>query len=195
MTTYTIRNDDTSARTVLIEHPLRPGWSLNPNDTKPDETTSNIYRFLVAVGAKGSTTFVVRESAPANATFYLNSLTDDQLTLFVNAKSIGATVEAALRKIVQQKGAIGLLQAQINEHDAQTKKIFADQDRLRENLKALKGTPEERALTQRYTQQLADEETQLDNLKRESADLQAKHDQAQKDLDDMIQNLSMDVEI
>lgn len=62
-------------------------------------------------------------------------------------------------------------------------------------MKALKGTPEERELTQRYTKQLADQETQLDNLKRESADLQAKHDEAQKELDNMIENLSMDVDI
>ena len=193
--TYTIRNDDTSGRTVLIEYPVRSGWTLNPNDTKPDETTSSVYRFRVAVGAKGSTTFVVRELAPTSSSVYLTNITNDQLTYFVNAKSINPAVEAAVRKIILQKGAVGLLQTQINEHDAQTKKIFADQDRLRENLKALKGTPEERALTQRYTQQLSDEETQLDNLKRESADLQTKRDQAQKDLDDMIQNLSMDVEI
>lgn len=62
-------------------------------------------------------------------------------------------------------------------------------------MKALKGTPEERALTQRYTQQLADQETQLDNLKRESGNLAAKHDEAQKELDNMIQSLSMDADI
>ncbi len=27
--TYTVRNEDTSARTLIIEHPLRPGWSLS----------------------------------------------------------------------------------------------------------------------------------------------------------------------
>ena len=27
-TTYTVRDDDTTPRVVLVEHPLRPGWSL-----------------------------------------------------------------------------------------------------------------------------------------------------------------------
>ncbi|MFZ0431609.1 MAG: hypothetical protein WAL86_02850, partial [Candidatus Acidiferrales bacterium] len=56
----------------------------------------------------------------------------------------------------------------------------------------LKGSPEERALTQRYTQQLNDQETRLDALQKESADLQSKRDAAQSQLDQMIQDLSMD---
>ncbi|HXN27975.1 MAG TPA: hypothetical protein VN902_12690 [Candidatus Acidoferrales bacterium] len=55
-------------------------------------------------------------------------------------------------------------------------KIYNDQQRLRENLKVLQGSAEERALTQRYTQQRADQETRLETLQRESADLQTKRD-------------------
>lgn len=193
--TYKIRNDDTSGRTVLIEHPVKPGWSLNPNDTKPDETTFNVYRYRVSVGAKGSTEFTVRESVPSEQRYLISDVTDDQVTFFLNAKSINSAVEAALRKIIAQKAAVGALQAEITRRDQETKKIFSDQDRLRENLKALKGTPEERALTQRYTQQLADEETQLDTLKRESADFQTRHDEAKKQLDDMIQSLNLEADI
>jgi hypothetical protein len=193
--TYKIRNDDTLRRTVLIEHPLKPGWSLNPNDAKPDETTSNVYRYRVSVGAKGSTEFTVRESIPSEARYVISDVTDDQVTFFLNTKSINPAVEAALRKIIAQKAAVGALQAEITRRDQETKKIFSDQDRLRENLKALKGTPEERALTQRYTQQLADEETQLDTLKREAADFQTRHDEAKKQLDDMIQSLNLEADI
>jgi hypothetical protein len=194
-TTYKIRNDDTSGRTVLIEHPLKPGWSLNPTDAKPDETTSAVYRYKVAVGAKGSTEFVVRESMPNFARYMISDITDEQVAFFLNAKSINPTVEAALRKTISQKAVVAGLQAEITNRDQETKKIFADQDRLRENLKALKGTPEERALTQRYTQQLADEETRLDTLKKETADFQTKRDAAKKQLDDMIEGLNLEAEI
>ena len=53
----------------------------------------------------------------------------------------------------------------------------------------------ERALTQRYTQQLADQETRLEAIQRESADFQSKRDQAQSDLDAMIENLSLDANL
>jgi uncharacterized protein (DUF342 family) len=62
-------------------------------------------------------------------------------------------------------------------------------------LKALKGSPEERALTQRYTQQLADQETRLEALQKETQDFQTKRDQAQDELDKMIQSLSLDVRL
>ncbi|HXX46385.1 MAG TPA: carboxypeptidase regulatory-like domain-containing protein [Candidatus Acidoferrales bacterium] len=194
-TVYTVRNDDTTPRTVLIEHPLRTGWLLAGDNAKPDETTSAVYRFRVKVDPKDSTIFAVRESRPLESTYQLTNLTDDQIKLFLQQKSISPEIEAAFRKIVEQKNRVAAVDAEISSRDDETQKIYDDQQRLRENLKALKGTAEERALTQRYTQQLADQETRLRALQRESADLQEKRDKAQAELDQMIQTLSLDATI
>jgi len=191
-TVYTVRDDDTSRRTVLIEHPLRPGWRIAESGPKPDETTSDVYRFRLGVDPKATASLVVREAKPLEANFALTNLTDDQIKLFVQQKSISPEIEAAFRKIVEQKNRVDALDKEVMDRDDQTQKIYDDQQRLRENLKALKGSAEERALMQRYTQQLADQETRLDTLKRESADFQAKHDQAQAELDRMIEELSLD---
>jgi chromosome segregation ATPase len=110
-------------------------------------------------------------------------------------KSINADIEAAFHQIVEQKTRVAALEDEISKRDDETKKIYDDQQRLRENLKALKGSAEERLLTQRYTQQLNDQETRLSTLERESADLQAKHDQAQADLDKTIEALTLDATI
>ena len=37
--TYTIRNEDTSQRTLIIEHPARPGWNLSRDTLHPEETS------------------------------------------------------------------------------------------------------------------------------------------------------------
>jgi hypothetical protein len=194
-TSYTVRDDDTTPRTVLIEHPLRTGWLLAGDNFKPDETTSAVYRFRVKVDPKDSATLVVRESRPLESTFALTNLTDDQIKFFLQQKSISPQIEAAFRKIVEQKNRVAAVDAEISSRDDETQKIYDDQQRLRENLKALKGSAEERALTQRYTQQLADQETRLQTLQHESADLQDKREQAQSDLDRMIQTLSLDATI
>jgi hypothetical protein len=194
-TVYTVRNDDTTPRTVLIEHPLRTGWLLAADNTKPDETTSSVYRFRVKVDPKDSTIFAVRESRPLESTYQLTNLTEDQLKLFLQQKAISPEIEAAFRKIVEQKNRVAAVDAEIMSRDDETQKIYDDQQRLRENLKALKGSAEERALTQRYTQQLADQETRLQTLQRESADLQEKRDKEQAELDQMIQTLSLDATI
>jgi hypothetical protein len=191
-TIYTARNDDTTRRTVLVEHPLRPGWKIAGNGPKPDETTSNLHRFRVTVDPKATATLDILESEPIENTFQLTNLADDQIAVFLQARSINPEIEAAFRRIVEQKKHVGALAVEISNRAAEIKRIYDDQQRLRENLKALKGSAEERALTQRYTQQLADQETRLDTLKRESADFQTKHDQAQAELDKMIEELSLD---
>lgn len=192
-TTYTVRDDDTTPRTVLIEHPLRVGWKLAGGTPKPEETTSNLYRFRVSVKSKETSKLEVGESEPLDTRYEISNVTDDQITLFLRQKSINAEVEAALRKIVEQKNRVAALDAEISRRNNEKQKIYDDQQRIRENLKALKGSPEERALTQRYTQQLADQETRLETLQKETQDFQTKRDQAQDDLNTMIQNLSLDV--
>jgi hypothetical protein len=191
-TSYIIRNDDTTPRTVLIEHPLRAGWTLSESGPKPEETTSTSYRFRETIEPKATSKFTVRESSPLDARFQLTNLTDDQITVFLQQKSINPEIEAAFHTIVAQKDKVASLDAEIARREAETTKIYDDQQRLRENLKALKGSAEERALTQRYTQQLSDQETRLETLQRESADFQAKRDQAQSELDDVIESLSLD---
>jgi hypothetical protein len=191
-TNYTIRDDDTTPRSVLIEHPLRDGWVISEGGPKPEETTSSAYRFRQSIEPKATAKFTIRESKPLEARFELTNLTDDQITLFIQQKSINPEIESAFRKIVEQKNRIAALDAEITRREDETQKIYDDQQRLRENLKALKGSAEERALTQRYTKQLADQETRLETIQHESADFQSKRDQAQADLDAMIANLTFD---
>ena len=47
--------------------------------------------------------------------------------------------------------ALSKLQLEITNRQKDIDRIVKDQDRLRENMKALRGTPEEKALLQRYT--------------------------------------------
>jgi hypothetical protein len=191
-TTYTVRDDDTTPRVVLLEHPMRVQWKIAADGPKPEETAAGAYRFRLTVEPKAAATLTVRESKPLESSFDLTNLTGDQIKVFVQQRSINPEAEAAFRKIIEQKDRVAALEDEISRRDDETKKIYDDQQRLRENLKALKGSAEERALTQRYTQQLADQETRLDTLKRESSDLQTKHDQAQAELDKMVQDLALD---
>jgi hypothetical protein len=194
-TTYTVRDDDTTPRTVLIEHPLRAGWIVSSDTPRPDETTAAAYRFKLPVGAKGSATLMIRETKPLETNYQIGDVDEDKLKLFIRQNSINPEVEAALRKIIEQKAKVAALEDESTKRDDESKSIYDDQQRIRENLKALKGSPEERALTQRYTKQLDDQENRLQALQRESADLGKQHDAAQAELDKMIDSLTMDATI
>jgi tellurite resistance protein len=68
--------------------------------------------------------------------------------------------------------------------------IAADQNRIRENRKALQGTCEEKALLQSYLGQLDSEESRLVRLRKETADLTAQQTVANRELDRMIMEVS-----
>jgi hypothetical protein len=190
--TYTFRNEDAAPRTVIVEHPVRREYELR-GDVKPIETTANWMRFRVPVESKQTASLVVEEARSQTHSYMLSNLSMQNVELFVRQKSIDKTLEEALRKVLAQKAAIGELTGRKNVRDSEMGKIFDDQQRLRENMKALRGSVEERALLQRYTQQLNEQETRLAELRKEIDELAAQIQSAQAALDQMVQDLSFDV--
>src|ERR1019366_670244 len=79
---YTIRNSDVNARTVVIEHPVRAGWTL-AKGAAPVETSLGAYRFAVPVEAKSTATLVVEERHPIDTSYAISQLTDQQVAVFV----------------------------------------------------------------------------------------------------------------
>jgi len=192
--TYTFRNEDSSPRTVVVEHPVRSGYQLR-STAQPIETTAAWMRFRLEVGAKQTAALVVDEARPVVASYTISDINDKLVATFVQQRSIDKSVEEALRKVLAQKDAIANLEEQKDARDQETQKIYDDQQRLRENMKALKGSPEEKALVQRYVQQLNTQETRLETLRTEIAQIETKKDSAQADLDRMIEDLSFDVKL
>ncbi|MBI3281939.1 MAG: hypothetical protein HYZ57_19105 [Acidobacteria bacterium] len=122
----------------------------------------------------------------------VSNLTEDRVAAFVSSKSINTSIEEGLRRILAQKNVVAGLEAQKEAHEGEMENIFDDQQRLRENMKALKGSAEEKALVQRYTQQLNQQESRLEALRREVAQVERDREGAQRALERMIQELSFD---
>ena len=190
--TYSIRNRDTSPRAVVIEHPARPGWKLT-DDEKPAESSASFHRFRLTVEPKKTTTLVVKEYRPIMNSYQLTNVTDNQIKFFLDQKMINPEVEKALRRIAAQKNEIAVIEAVITGRRSQVSSISDDQQRVRENMKALKGSAEEKALVERYVRELNEQEDRVQSLRREIAELQQKRDAAQSALNGMIEALQMEV--
>jgi len=67
-----------------------------------------------------------------------------------------------------------------------------DQRRIRENIKALKGSAEEKALLERYTQELNSQEDHLAALRTEISNLKVKRQEAAKKLDETLVSITLD---
>jgi hypothetical protein len=190
--TYTVRNEDTSVRTLIIEHALRPGWNLSAGAPKPDETSADYYRFRLEIEPKSTATLTIAEAQPVVQNVQINNINSDQIAFYLQQRSISPEIEAALRKIIEQKDRVAGFEAEATKRKTELESIYDDQQRLRENLKSLKGSAEERALTQRYLQRLNDQETRLETVQKEIADFEKKQEEAQAELDAMIEKLSFD---
>jgi hypothetical protein len=190
--TYTIRNRDTSPRTVVIEHPARSGWKLTDDDDKPAESSASFHRFRLVVEPKKTETLLVKEYRPITNSYQLSNVTDDQIKYFLSQKMINPAIEQALRKVIAQKNSIAALDADVSSRKTKISGISEDQQRVRENMKALKGSAEEKTLVARYVHELNEQEDRVQSLHHEIADLQQKRDAAQKTLDEMIEGLQME---
>ena len=188
---YVVRNNDDKPRTVVIEHPVRPEWTLV--ETPPAaESSASYHRFRVEAKPKTTTEFAVREENPQQTTYALRNLTPEQITLWVRQKTIDAEIERALQRIVAKKNEIDELNKKIATLEEEYNQIFRDQERVRENLQRLGHTPEEATLRLRYIRQLEQQENRIGAQRAERARLEDQRVAAQKELDAMLQSLSFD---
>ena len=190
--TYTIRNRDAASRTVIIEHPARAGWKLTDDET-PAESSTSFHRFRLSVEPKKTTTLTVKEYRPILNSYQLTNVTDDQIKYFLVQKMINIETERVLRKVILQKNDVAQLDATIAGRKTQISSISDDQQRVRENMKALKGSTEEKALVERYVKELNEQEDRMQSLRHEITDLQQKRESAQKTLSETIEALQMEV--
>ena len=187
---YTVRNSDTAKRQVVIEHPVREGWKL-VNDNKPEETSASHYRFRVAVEPSKTNELTVEEFHTDVTSSMLTDLTEHQVEVIAVENHVTPELQAAFRRVLDQKNRIGELQSQIGSRQRELGAINTDQARIRENMKALKGSVEEKALLQRYTRQLDSQEDRLSALHKEIADLQRTQAAEQQKLEDMVQHITL----
>jgi hypothetical protein len=194
-TLYTIRNQDDSARTLVIEHPARVGSTLAIGNKEPDETAPGTFRFKLEISPKATASLPVEEVRILQNSFQLTNLDEDQLAVFIKNGSVSPAVAEPLKKIAAQKATFSKLETEMENRQKDIDRIVADQARLRENMKALKGSAEEKALLQRYTRELDQQETELDSLRKTILDTESQRDKVNNVLEDMIGNLDLDTTV
>jgi hypothetical protein len=194
-TFYSVRNQDETPRVVVIEHPARTGWNLLKNSKQPEEQAPGTNRFRMEVASKATASLPVEEIHPISAVYQITDLRDDQIALFIKQGTITPGIAQALQKVSAQKSVVAKLEQEMEGRQKDIDRIVDDQGRLRENMKALRGSAEEKALLQRYTKQMDDQETQLAALRKKIQDTEAQRDLANDQLQRMIDDLQLDEDL
>lgn len=190
-TTYTIHNSDPATRQVIVEHPASGAWKL-VGLAKPEESSASFHRFRLPVESGKTARLEVPQVREDETTYELGDLDSETVELFVRQRKRSPALEQALSQVLAKRNEISMLDAQVRTREQEIASINADQGRLRENMKALKGSSEERALIQRYARQLDSQEDRLGLLRSEIANLKGQQDNKRRELDGILQEIVLD---
>ncbi|MEP7364658.1 MAG: carboxypeptidase regulatory-like domain-containing protein [Acidobacteriota bacterium] len=191
-TIYTFRNEDTHSRMVIVEHPVRTTYKQR-GGPEPVETTTQFKRYRLEVPVKQTAALTIEEARPLSSTLAISKLDSKQLALYVKDGTIIPAMEQSLRRILAARDVVNGLKTQNSLREQERDAIFDDQQRLRENIKSLKGSPEEKPLLQRYTQRLNQQEDRLEALRKEMEDLEKKIEAAEEVEDRLTDEAVFDV--
>ena len=192
-TVYRIRNNNDARRILIIEHPIRANWKLT--SAAPEETSANLYRFRVEIPAKSNAEFTVQEELPIEDSYTVASVNPGQIDAWVRARSLDSETERLLRQVMDKRSEVFGFDEKIAILENERSGIFNDQSRVRENLQRLGQTPDEASLRLRYINQLDSQEDRIAVIKTEREKLEAAKAAAQRQLDDLIRQLSIDKRI
>ncbi len=190
--TYAITNQTDKPRTVYVEHPLRDGWRLTEETIKPVEKTADAYRFRVELEPRETVQLKVGERQALMDQYAISHLTPRDLGLFVSRRYLDQMSQTALEKIISVKTEIAAIAAAVEGLDREAAEIEKDQNRLRENIKALNETADARGLIARYIAKANEQETRMEQLTAERRSKAAARQQLQLQLDTAIRSLALD---
>jgi hypothetical protein len=125
----------------------------------------------------------------------VSNISDDQIAIILRGRNVAAGIEPQLRAIAEKSRELAGIQRGISDVQTETRRIADDQTRVRENLKALKGSDAEKALVERYTRQLSTQEDRLEVLRKDVATAEASRVTKQQELSRLVAALSVDVEL
>ncbi len=171
---------------------MQPGWKLAEGQT-PVESTADTQRFRVVLPPAKETVVEVRELRQGETRIMIGDV--DELFIVQLAKSgiPAAALETALKPVLDKKAGLAGLERRMEALQTERNTIGQDQQRLRENMKALRGSAEEKQLLQRYTRQLDQQETRLDTLQADVARTTNEIDKARGELGALIETVSFDL--
>jgi len=189
---YVVTNQTDKPRVVMIEHPVRQDWTLSGDTQKPEEKTANYYRFRMKVGPHEKLELPVTEQRVLMETYTLTNFTRQDLELFVAKNYIDANTRTTLERIIDLRSRLAAKEARVESIDSEVEEIAKDQERLRDNIKALTATAEAKQLITRYVAKADNQETRLEQLNKEKQALGQEITGLEGELETVVRGLSID---
>ena len=185
---YLADNKSDKDKTLIVEHPFRPGWKLVDTE-KPVETTDTLYRFRGKAAAGKAARLVVKEETVRDESFRILPWDPGQLVWYSQSGKMPAKVRDALAKAAQLKRALADAEREVEKRTRAVDEIATEQQRIRENMRTVSSGS---AYHNRLLAKLNEQEGQIEKLQSERDELQKQRDAQQKALEDFLADLTVE---
>jgi hypothetical protein len=186
--TYTVKAPSNEDRALVLETPRHYDMELKSPEPSTVELTQNSVRvpFSVTAGQTGKIDIVWERID--TQTLALAGLDLSTVLYYAGDTRLSEQQRAAFQRVAELKQEIERLQGEINTTNAERDRLFAEQERIRQNLAAV---PEGSDLQRRYLATLAEQEDRLTAIGQRLGQLQNELTTAQKALDDYVGTVTL----
>ena len=185
-TVYTIEGAPREPRTVIIEHPRQPGWSIVGADAP--EMTESSYRLRQAVVAGETIERQVVMERPRQEHYRVAELAPERITFYATADELSAEVRAALNEVAVRQAELFEARNKLERVEVETQRIVQEQGRIRDNLRTV---PRDSDLYRRYLATMEGQENELERLAVAAAEAREVVDSAREAMLDYARDLTL----
>lgn len=186
--TFFIRNVDSKAKTLWIEHEPEDGFE--PVGIQPAERTADALRFEVALAPDSTTEFVLEEERPDTASVYLSNLDYDEVLWYAENKDYDEASRARLAEVAARLKQVEDLEDESARVRQELSTVRAEQERLRGNIATLNSVSGQQARVQSMAERLAENEGRITELERRVRDLNAQAEAMEERWEEELQALT-----
>jgi hypothetical protein len=185
---YAIENRADKSKTILVEHPLRPGWDLvdSPN---PFEKTETLYRFREVIDAGGEAKLSVTQERVSGETIALLPADVTQIAFYAQSNQLPPKVRTALEKAIEHKQAMAETELQIKQREQIVRNITDEQERIRSNMKTVNQSSE---YYTRLLTKLDEQETEIEKHQQQIDELRDQYNKQRNELTKYLSDLDIE---
>jgi hypothetical protein len=171
-TSYTLTSDADEDETVILLHSKRPGWTLETS-SDVEEETADALRLRATVPAGASEEVVIEAKRLDEEVNALTSLGKNRLLLYAGSDELPRDVRSAIDEAADRARSLESSQRRRDQAEDELQRLYDEQERIRENLKAAGDLDEE------YAEQL------LSKLKKQEDEIESKREEIRERNEDV----------
>ncbi len=186
--TYVIHNSAADPRSVVIEHAVERGFTLD-STPKPDETTATVNRFRVEAAAGETVRLHIGAKSEGSTRYDLTRSDNSQLTFILNTAGNNPKLLAALNPVLDARRHVSEAQTAVDQTKARLTTLHTEEERQRANITAL--ATADKASRDRFVNDLNHTEDQIISTQKELDTRTTALDATKLTLANLIENLQL----